>query len=519
MKKRILLAAASGLFMVAAHPPVGLGLLAWVGLVPLLFSLEGAGKRAGFLIGLVCGSLFFVGDVYWVVNSMYYYGGVPIWISVPVMLGLAALLACYIAFFGLFVVSVSGASSMVRLIAIAAAWTSLEYLRGHLFTGFPWSLLAYTQMDWAAIIQIADITGVWGISFLVVMVNVALYLCVRFLLLKAKGRQGRWPVVESAVTVAALLAVFVYGTVRIRQVDIDSANWQKVRVAAVQGAIDQSKKWDTAFRARTVDIYRELTRLAAAGGAQLVVWPETAVPFFLGQDKAQTGPVLDAASSTKVYLLTGSPAYTYNLEARQVDLYNSAWLINPAGELAGRYDKTHLVPFGEYVPLRAFMPFIKKLTAGIGDFSEGPGPLPIRSELGDMGVLICYEAIFPEIASGHVRGGAGILVNITNDAWFGRSSAPYQHLGMTVLRAVENRTWLVRSANTGFSAVVDPTGRVVKQTVLFEKAVITADVGLRSGPLTFYTRFTDIFAYVCMALTAAFVFALLRGRKRKKSAA
>lgn len=520
MKKRLVLAAISGLLMAAAHPPVGVGVLAWAALVPLFFSLEGAGKRAGFIIGLACGLVFFVADVYWVVNSMYYYGGVPVWISVPVMLGLAAILACYIAFFGLFVTAVSGASAMVRLFAIPAAWVSLEYLRAHLFTGFPWSLLAYTQMDWITVIQIADITGVWGISFLIVMVNVAVYLLVNAFLLKAraKGGQSRRPVVETVVTAALLLVVVIYGTVRLRQVDVDAAGWQKVRVAAAQGSIDQSKKWDTAFRSQTIDIYRELTRLAAIDGAQLVVWPETAAPFFLGQDKAQTASVTDAARSANVYLLTGSPAYTYNLEARQADLYNSAWLINPSGEFAGRYDKTHLVPFGEYVPLRAFLPFIKKLTAGIGDFSEGPGPLPIRSELGDIGVLICYEAIFPEIASGHIKNGAGILVNITNDAWFGRSSAPYQHMGMTAMRAVENRTWLVRSANTGFSAVVDPAGRVIKQTDLFEKAVITADIGMRSGPMTFYTRFTDFFAYGSMTLAAAFVFALLRGRKRKKSA-
>jgi len=517
MKKRLILAVISGLLTAAAHPPVGAWPLAWVALIPLLFALEGARGRDAFVIGLVSGFTFFVADVYWVVNSMYYYGGVSLWISVPVMCAMAALLACYIGFFGLFASATSGLPVLARLVAVAAAWTSLEFLRGHVFTGFPWSLLAYTQMDRLALIQVADITGVWGISFLIVMVNFAAFLVIGAFVLKGRRGLGTVPITGVLVTAALVVGVVVYGMVRINQVDSGAAGWRKVRVAAVQGSIDQSKKWDAAFRSQTVDIYRELTRHASEDGARLIVWPETAVPFFLGRDKAETAAVTGAAKAAGRYVLTGSPAYTYNPQTRQTQLYNSAWLIDPSGEMVGRYDKTHLVPFGEYVPLRGFLPFITKLTAGIGDFSEGAGPLPIRFESSAIGVLICYEAIFPEIAAAQVRNGAEILVNITNDAWFGASSAPYQHLGMTVMRAVENRSWLVRSANTGFSAVVDPAGRIVKQTALFEKAVITADVGMRSGPTAFYTRFTDLFAYGCMALFAAFVFAFLRGRKKEKS--
>ncbi|MBI5886483.1 MAG: apolipoprotein N-acyltransferase [Deltaproteobacteria bacterium] len=518
MKKRLVLAVASGLLTAAAHPPVGAWPLAWVALIPLLFSLEGARARDGFIIGLVSGFVFFVADVYWVVNSMYYYGGVPLWISVPVMCLLAALLACYIGFFGLFVSAASGMPQTARLVAIPAAWTSLEFLRAHVFTGFPWSLLGYTLSDRLVLVQVVDITGIWGLSFLIVMVN-----CAAFLVIDAfvsKGRRGRRfvPITGALVTAALVVIVVVYGMVRIAQVDNDAAAWRKLRVAATQGSIDQSKKWDAAFRAETIDIYRELTRLAAQDGARLIVWPETAVPFFLGADKAETAAVTSAAKDAGRYILTGSPAYTYNPGTRQTRLYNSAWLIDPSGDMAGRYDKIHLVPYGEYVPMRRFLPFLTKLTAGIGDFSEGPGPLPIGFEGGGIGVLICYEAIFPEIAAAQVRNGAEILVNITNDAWFGRSSAPYQHMGMSAVRAVENRTWLVRSANTGISAFVDPAGRIVKKTALFEKAVITADVGLRSGPQTFYTRFTDVFAYLAMALFAGFVFALLRRKKARRPA-
>ena len=246
----------------------------------------------------------------------------------------------------------------------------------------------------------------------------------------------------------------------------------------------------------------------ATDGARLIVWPETAVPFYLASDTGESAVVRGIAGEAGAYVLTGSPSYRFNTDTGRPEFLNSAYLLGPTGEISGRFDKVHLVPFGEYVPFKRLLFFIDKLTEGVGDFVAGPGPYPMEFESSGIGVLICYESIFPRLAAAHVKNGAGVLVNITNDAWFGRTSAPYQHFQMSVLRAVENRVFLLRAANTGISAVVDPAGRVINQTALFEQAAVVEDIRLREGRPTFYTAGGDLFAYLCLIVTG---FSALRG--------
>ncbi|MFQ5737254.1 MAG: apolipoprotein N-acyltransferase [Thermodesulfobacteriota bacterium] len=507
--KRPLLCAISGLLLVLAFPPVGLGFTAWFALVPLLFALEGQGWKRGLLYGYVFGAAFFLGTVYWVIHSMYYYGGVPLAVSVLAMLLLVAYLSVYPGIFGVLASSAGRLSPMVLLVVTPALWTALEYLRGHLFTGLPWVLAGYSQAYYLPVIQIADVTGVWGVSYLVVFVNTAIWLAVRSVI----GRDSRFP--ARAVGVAALVtaSVVVYGFVRTVQVDKEVKGWAGLRAAVAQGSIDQSVKWDRSFQKSTLKIYRGLTVEAARQGARLVVWPETAVPFYFVPAKIKEGEVGSITREAGTYVLTGSPSYNYNPDTRQAEYYNSAYLLFPDGETAGRYDKSHLVPFGEYVPLKKLFPFFKKLTAGVGDFSEGPGAVPIAFEGGGIGTLICYESIFPEIAAASVRNGSTILVNITNDAWFGRTSAPYQHFEMSILRAVENKVYLLRAANTGVSGIVGPAGRVMKRSGLFEKAVLVDDVRLKRGPLTLYSRYGDLFAWGCLAISFTFVINRLKRRR------
>ncbi|MDO8426612.1 MAG: apolipoprotein N-acyltransferase, partial [Deltaproteobacteria bacterium] len=264
-------------------------------------------------------------------------------------------------------------------------------------------------------------------------------------------------------------------------------------------------KWDSSFRQETLEIYKELTLEAGRKEARFIIWPETAIPFYFEPDNVRDGAMGMILKEAGSFVLTGSPSYNYNQAAGRIDYFNSAYLLSPSGEAVGRYDKVHLVPFGEYVPLKRFLPFIHKLTAGVGDFAEGPGPIPIRFEGGGIGTLICYESIFPELARLSVKNGATVLANLTNDAWFGYTSAPYQHFEMAVVRAVENRVFLLRAANTGISATIDPAGRVRKRTALFEKAVIIDDIKLRHGALTFYTRWGDVFTYGCLALSGIFI--------------
>lgn len=506
--KRPLLSAISGFVLVLAFPPVGLGFAAWFALVPLLFALDGADWKKGLLCGYVFGAAFFLGTVYWVIHSMYYFGGVPLAISVLAMLLMVAYLSIYPALFGLFTVLAGPRSGAWRLLLLPVFWTATEFMRGHLFTGLPWVLAGYSQASYLPVIQVADITGVWGVGFLVVLGNAALFLLARNFL----SRDGRFPARELGIAVAVIAIALAYGFLRIAQTDRAAKEWPVLRAAVAQGSIDQSLKWDKSFQGRTLEIYSRLTAQAASDGARLVVWPETAVPFFFEAARIRGGRVGDAARRTGTYLLTGAPSYNYNPNGPPT-LYNSAYLVSPSGAEAGRYDKSHLVPFGEYVPFKRFLPFLKKLTEGVGDFSAGPGAVPIPFDGGGIGVLICYESIFPEIAASSVRNGSTLLVNITNDAWFGRTSAPYQHFEMSILRAVENKVFLLRAANTGVSGVIGPAGRVIDKTGLFEEAVIVEDVGLRRGPLTLYSLYGDIFAWAAVALAAVFILSGLIKRR------
>jgi apolipoprotein N-acyltransferase len=301
-----------------------------------------------------------------------------------------------------------------------------------------------------------------------------------------------------------------YGAVRMKMVDGELSTWRTLRVGLAQGSIDQGVKWDGRYQQETINIYRKLTEDASNRQARLVIWPETAIPYYYDPEEVKDGQIGALARSASTYILTGSPAYNYNPELNKVTYFNSAFLIDPKGETVGRYDKYHLVPFGEYLPLRGILPF-EKLTAGIGDFTEGQGPVPITFGEASIGTLVCFESIFPEIARGHVKNGATLLATITNDAWFGRTSAPSQHFQMAVFRAVENKAFLVRSANTGVSGVIDPLGRVRNSTGLYERTAVVDDVGLRKGPLTFYTIYGDVFAWGCSIISAAFL--VLRKRK------
>lgn len=507
MIRKIPLAILSAVLLVAAFPPFSLGFTAWFSFVPLMFALDGAGKRKGFALGYIYGFVFFLGTVYWVIHSMFHYGGVPMTASVLVMLAMVLYLSIFPGLFALFFAAASVDTVAARVVLAPALWVAFEYLRGYLFTGFPWVVLGYTQAHSLSVIQIADNTGVWGISFLVVAVNAALFFVIR-----AYARNERLPLREALAVAAVFASTVGYGLISVSQTDRESSSWSRIKVGVLQGSIDQGVKWDRSYQQKTLDIYRSLSVNAHGAGASLIIWPETAIPFYFEAEKVKNGFIGDVVRDTGSYLLTGSPSYNYNRETGSIEYFNSAYLISPSAEVTGRYDKVHLVPFGEYVPLKSILPF-QKLTAGVGDFTAGPGPVPIKFEGGGIGVLVCFESIFPDIARREVKNGATVLVNITNDGWFGRTSAPYQHFEMSIFRAVENKTYLLRSANTGISAIIDPVGRVRKKTKLFEKAALVDDIGLRHGRPTFYTAWGDLFAYGCMAVSAAFILTSLRRRR------
>ncbi len=499
-------AVTSGLLLTAAFPKAGMSALAWLALVPLLTALRGLSAGAAFRAGMIFGVAHYLTLLYWVVLTMRVYGYLPWWQCISLLVLLAAYLAFYPGLFAMALVRFGRRPAALILLA-PIAWVALEYGRTFLLTGFPWGIVGYSQYTRLHIIQVSDIFGVYGVSFLVVFGNTA---CVLLLLAftrhKWQGRLvNRGGAILAAVTFLVLLGlVWTYGSKRIEAVTGDMAAAGTTRVAVIQGNIDQARKWDPAFQIGTTRKYVRLTRAAAAQQPDLVVWPETATPFYFGTSAKLSRLVTDAVRDTGIHLLVGSPSVEA-LAGRPAH-YNSAYMVAPDGQIMGRYDKVHLVPFGEYVPMKRLLSFVGKMVAQVGDFSSGEKGriLAWGANAPPVGVQICFEIIFPGLSRSQVKNGAGLLVNLTNDAWFGKSAAAYQHFGMTVFRAVENRRSLVRSANTGISGFVDPTGRVAARTALFEDAVVARTVPVMTA-ITSYTRFGDLPAQACVMVMIVLV--------------
>ena len=531
-RKKIALAIFSGLLLTAAFPKIGIVWLAWIALVPLLLSLRNVSWKERFRFGFITGLAHYMTLVYWVAYTMKIYGELPLYLCIPVLFLFAAYLALYIAGFSL--LTGLWTNPLVSAAMIPVSWTATEYLRSFLFTGIPWELLGYSQFNRLYLIQIADITGVYGLSFLIAMTNAVIFSIFLYLIRNAKpapeecrpvlsnpaffARTGKacTPEIPKRLAIAAPIllilifaAVCFYGKWRIDRTDRQIASSRSVTATVVQGNIDQHKKWDPAFQIDTVQKYIRMSLSAETRKPDLVVWPETAAPFYFLHNKKLTDMIFDGTYGIGANFLIGSPSFVRG-QGDQIEYYNSAYLINRNGEVTGKYDKVHLVPFGEYVPLKKWLPFIGKIVENIGDFSTGNAGNTIRTDTCSLGILICYEIIFPNLAVAMAVNDADLLVNITNDAWYGTTSAPYQHFSMSIFRAVENRRSLIRSANTGISGFIDPAGRVIGKTALFKDAVLTRSVPIMQEK-TVYTRYGDVFADICLVITA--VFLLIRSAK------
>jgi apolipoprotein N-acyltransferase len=394
---------------------------------------------------------------------------------------------------------------------------TLELIRTYILSGLPWGLLGYSQYRQIEVIQIADHMGVYGVSFLIVLVNVALAESLSWLMPLLRGfRPAKLP--WELVTMTALLVMlsWEYGLRTLSGTSFSDITRSSVNVGVVQPNIDQAVKWDTAYREETLARFDRLTgQLGRA--LDLVVWPEAATPFIFEREPVYQLQVIALANRAQAPILFGSPALRFYSDRRPY-LLNSAYLLSPDGQVLGRYDKHHLVPFGEYIPLKSsLLMFLDKLVEGIGDFEAGPGstvltltPKPRSaavSTTGTMprpvkfGVAICYEVIFPNLVRQFAANGAEFLVTVTNDAWFGRSSAPSQHFAMVVFRSVENHLAFARAANTGISGFIDPFGRIVEATPIFTEQAVQATIQVWR-PHTFYSKHGDVFAYGCVIICA-----------------
>ncbi len=507
-------AVGSGLLSAAAFPRWDFGWLAFVGWVPLLVCLLDARPAEAGRLGFLAGLAFYLATIWWVVNTMTIYGRMPLVLSLVALLLLSGVLAGYVAVFAWLLALGERLLPLPAWLfpsGTAALWTALEFARTYLFSGFPWALLGYTQYRQPIVRLLAAALGVYGISALVMLVSGTIAVCLRRGT-RPEGHAMARRDLSIALGFAGLAALGTVGYARAIWVD-PTAGGRAIRVGLLQGNIDQAVKWDEQFQSATVETYGRLAQRVAAKHPELIVWPETAVPFFLRREPALASRVVGIVKETGVPNLIGSPDLRENGR-----LYNTAFLIGTDGRILGRYDKRHLVPFGEYVPLHQVFFFLDKLVTGIGDFGRGGTATVFEGAGPPFSVMICYEVIFPAEVREFVQAGATYLVNITNDAWFGRSGAPYQHLAMAAMRAVENGSYLVRAANTGISAVIAPSGEILDQTDLFTEAALVGTIRPRRGE-TPYTRYGDVVGWSCLILSGAYAVALTPAAWRRRGRA
>ena len=499
--KKILYAILSGLMLTVAFPPGKLEWIVWIALVPLLKSLDNQSPSQAFRLGCIAGLSHYLTLIYWIVEVLKHYGGLHVFVSVLVLLLFCLYLSLYLGLFSFLTVYMK--RSPFAIFMIASLWVGLEYIRAKALTGFPWCLLGHTQFRHLDLIQISDLTGVYGLSFLIVLSNAMIY----FIIFSRDSHERRHLKWEIPMVLLTAFFILAYGHHRLKRDETGGKGQESIKIAIIQGNIDQSIKWDPAFQEKTVTIYRRLTQRTHSFKPRLVVWPETSMPFFFQDDRNLSPKIIKISKESGADLIFGSPAY--RREDGRTKLVNRAYLLSPNGEIYGYYDKVHLVPFGEYVPLKRFLPFIHRLVQAAGDFVSGKKIEPLNLPYLSAGILICYEVIFPELARAHVKKGAEILINLTNDAWFGMTSAPYQHLCMSVFRAVENRKPLIRVANTGFSAFISPQGEMIIHGDLFREEVLELEV--RGGDSTpgFYTRYGDVFASSLLGISLITVFYIL----------
>ena len=477
--------------------------------MPLLVALHGGittgnarvGRtpRRAFLLGLLAGTIYFVGTVYWTSTVVRQFGGLPLPLALVAMLLLSLYLGLFPALASLMTSRFVSRVGPAGLLLFAAPWVATEFFRGYLFGGFPWVPLGNSQVRVLPIAQIASVLGVYGVSALVAFVNSV----IAYALLT--GGRDRLKVITTAVIV--VLGVGAWGTWRLSDGGL-TREGTPLRVGLVQGNIAQEDKWDRSQARRIFTTHVAMTREAVAKGAEYVLWPESSTPFMFEEDNAGGEQLRQLSREVKTPILFGSDQIE---RGRSPRLYNAAFLVTPNGKTAAVYRKIHLVPFGEYIPLKSWLFFVSPLVESLAEFAPGGSivMLPVNGHM--TSTAICYEVVYPSLIREAVEAGSELLTTITNDAWYGHSSAPYQHFELASMRAIEQGRYLARAANTGISGIVDPYGRVVTTSAIFEQVTLVDEVRLLSSR-TLYSVIGDVVAYVAIALTASALIVLRRQR-------
>jgi apolipoprotein N-acyltransferase len=504
------LALLSGVLLALSFPKFGHPAFAWVALAPLLVAVAHRAQptRRAFTLGLLAGAVYFSGTLYWLVQTMVTFGGLSTPLAVVAAAMLIAYLSLFPAFFALIVARLVRVFGRRALLMAPCVWIASEMGRTYILDGFPWELLGYSQAAVLPIAQLASIVGVYGLSGFIATVSAAS----AYVTLERSAE--RWRV--AVVTAAVVLIAGVWGGARLRQSAL-TREGTPVRVAVLQGNIPVEEKWDAHLRDAIMTRYVDMTREAIGRDARFVIWPESATPLPYEEDVPRGEMIRRLARQARITLLIGSdqvePVRPVDQAHPAVRNYHAAYLIQPDGTTAAIYLKIHLVPFGEYVPFGRLLSFVGPIVSAVADMSPfTPGTeallLPVAGH--QASTAICYEVIYASLMRDFVDHGSELLTTITNDAWYGWSSAAYQHWQQASLRSIEEGRYLARAANTGISGFVDPYGRVLQQSHMFQSAVMVEDARFITSR-TVYSRIGDVVGWGSVAAT---LIALLLTRSR-----
>ena len=508
-------------FPIAGPMPPWRSVFAWFGLVPLLWAVLTPATaesrrpfRRAFLLAYLCGVLWYMGNCYWVRDTMLHYGDMPLGAPTLLLIAFSLVLGLYFGLFGLGLMLVRQATGKPRAALIAApfVWVALE-LASSRITSVPWDQLGYSQVDNVWLSVIAPWTGVYGISFLLVFVNTRF---VEAMLLNERTHRLYQAACAAVLTLIGVAALFsqaptpvVSATAVLVQPNLDvggdndwsaAGQWDQ-HIADFKHLASEQCKTYIAGIPQIGASEGEVVCPPTPRHPDLVVWPEAPSSFVESDPRFQKATSF-IAQAEQAPLIIGGIGSDYSQDQQQWLDYNSAMVFAPDGQRVGRYDKIHLVPFGEYIPFQQYLTFAHKLTGKVSSFSRGEQRSTFRLNGHRYGVFICYEAVFADEVRHFAQLGAEVLVNISDDGWYGDTSAPWQHLNMARMRAIENRRWLLRATNNGVTAAIDPYGRVRQSIPRHQADALPAQYGFRDD-VTFYSAHGDVFAWVCVLISIA----------------
>jgi apolipoprotein N-acyltransferase len=505
-KLHVFLVIASGAATALAFPKFNLAFLAWISLIPLLYILPRFMPGKGFFLGFLAGFSYYAVLIYWIPSVPAHYGNLSLPFSFLIYIIFVLFLALFWGVFSLSFSKIHRSFPEAAFILSPFIWISLEYVLTHLLTGFPWGLLGSSQYRNLPFIQMASVTGVYGLSFIIILFQSMFVFSMRF--------RRRSPFF---LALGLLILVYIGGFLGMKEVRLAGDSFKG---AVLQGNVSSDIYWDEVNTQETQSLFRrhmELSRKAYEEGAHLVIWPEFSVPLCFSCPQALyqgfKASLFEFVQETESTLLLGTNEVA--VSEGEMHYYNTALCLHPDFSMS-QYHKMHLVPFGEYTPYKTIFSFIQKMTHAIGDITPGKKQALHKFDSYLFGSPICYEIIFPDLVRRFVKKGAHFLVTITNDGWYGKSSAPYQHFSMAVLRAVENRRFLLRAATTGISGIVDPYGRILHKSKMMTMTYLSGYI-TPSEKLTLYTRYGDILPLLSLTFTLIFlILAVIKSRHERK---